>query len=365
MVYLITAFIVSLILTVLIVRFQNLHGRFTADTDLMSTQKFHRKPVPRVGGIALFAAVLAVCGVVAAREPAELGPLLLIWLCSIPAFVSGLAEDTTKRISAKWRFLGIGVSGVLVFFVLDQSITRLNIPLVDSLLQFGFLAFIVTVIAVIGAANAINIIDGYNGLAAVVSIFIFAGFAYVCFYLDDRLLLITCVSMIGAIGGFLIWNYPRGLIFLGDGGAYFIGCMIGIVSIMLLVRHPSVSAWFPLLLCLYPVFETLFSIYRKLILRGHSPGVPDGVHLHMLIYRRLVRWAEPGPQADHIQGQRNAMTSPYLWVFSSLAVVPAVLFWQHQIMLIAFTVLFAVLYVVLYRTLVLFRAPKWLVIKKK
>jgi len=367
MVYLITAFMVSLVLTVLLVRFKKLHSRYTSDSDLTGVQKYHVAPVPRVGGIALLLGMLVACIPVAFREPEVLAPMLLLWGCAAPAFLGGLAEDVTKKVSVKIRMLCMVASGILVYFLLDAHVTRLDIIGLDWLLGFTAISFIATLIVISGAANAINIIDGYNGLAAVVSGLIFAGFAYVTYYLDDRFLLITCVSMIGAIGGFLIWNYPRGLIFLGDGGAYFIGCMMGAVSILLLARHPDVSAWFPLLLCFYPVFETLFSIYRKGIVRKRSPGVPDGVHLHMLIYKRLVRWAEAGSGArvERIRTQRNALTSPYLWVFSSLAGVPAVLFWDHETVLIGFTVLFAVSYVILYRALVLFRVPRWLVLKKK
>ena len=134
------------------------------------------------------------------------------------------------------------------------TLTRLDIIGVDWLLQFGAISNLYHDCHR-GAANAINIIDGYNGLAAVISAMIFAGFSYVSYYLGDRLLLITSVGMIGAIVGFLVWNYPRGLIFLGDGGAYFIGFMIGAVSVLMLARHPEVSAWFPLLLCIYPVLR--------------------------------------------------------------------------------------------------------------
>lgn len=101
---------------------------------------------------------------------------------------------------------------------------------------------------------------------------ILAGFAYVSFYLGDRFLLIVALSTLGGVIGFLVWNYPRGHIFLGDGGAYFLGFIIGELSVLMLARHPQVSAWFPLLLCIYPVFETLFSIYRKKWLRGRSPA---------------------------------------------------------------------------------------------
>ncbi|MFA5521229.1 MAG: glycosyltransferase [Castellaniella sp.] len=365
MAYLITAFLVSLVATLLIVRLQSLHGRFTADTDLTGVQKFHHRPVPRVGGVALLLAMAAVILLALVREPGQALALALIWLCALPAFAGGLAEDVTKRVAARWRFAAIAVSGVLVWYVLGVGVTRLDIPGVDTLLRLAAVSFVVTLVAITGAANAVNIIDGYNGLAAVVSMVIFAGFAYVSFYLDDRLLVILCVGMMGAIAGFLVWNYPRAFVFLGDGGAYFIGYAMGLVSILLLARHPQVSAWFPLLLCFYPVFETLFSIYRKWIVRGRSPGIPDGVHLHMLVYRRLVRWVRPGTRAGRLQEQRNALTSPYLWVLSSLAGLPAVLFWRTPWLLMLFTFLFAVLYTVLYRALVLFRVPRWLVLRRK
>jgi UDP-N-acetylmuramyl pentapeptide phosphotransferase/UDP-N-acetylglucosamine-1-phosphate transferase len=282
----------------------------------------------------------------------------------MPACLGGLAEDITKRVRVLQRLSLAMISGMAAYYFLGATLTRLDIYGIDWLLQFGPVSFVVTAFAIAGAANAINIIDGYNGLAAVVSAMIFAGFSYVAYYLGDRLLLVTSVGMIGAILGFLLWNYPRGLIFLGDGGAYFIGFMIGTVSVLLLARHPYVSAWFPLLLCIYPVFETLFSIYRKKWLRGVSPGAPDGVHLHMLIYKRVVRWAVGSSESRH-RNQRNSMTSPYLWLLSSMAVIPAVLFWQMPYVLMACAAGFSVTYILLYRKLVLFRMPRWMIIKKR
>lgn len=285
-------------------------------------------------------------------------------MASLPVFIGGLVEDISKKVRARVRLSLALCSGALAYYWLGAAITRLDIVGLDWILQFGAVSFLISIFAMAGAANAINIIDGYNGLASVVSAMILAGLAYVSFYLGDRLLLVAAVGMLGAIGGFLIWNYPRGLIFLGDGGAYFIGFMIGALSVLMLARHPQVSAWFPLLLCIYPVFETLFSIYRKKLVRGKSPGAPDGVHLHMLVYKRMVRWAVGSSEARLIT-QRNAMTSPYLWVLSSMGTIPAVLFWQNQWILMAFVVLFSVSYVELYRRLVLFHMPRWLVLQKK
>lgn len=363
MVYVLVAFLISLVVTLLLVRYNTLHAKYTADHDLSGVQKYHATPVPRVGGISIIASMFGICVLVMFREPDLQRELLVLMMVSMPTFLGGLAEDLTKKVRVLVR-LGLAmVSGCAAYYFCGAELTRLDIIGVDWLLQFTAVSFIFTAIAMAGAANAINIIDGYNGLAAVVSAMIFAGFAYVSYYLGDRLLLVTCVGMIGAIAGFLVWNYPRGLIFLGDGGAYFIGFMIGAISVLMLARHPEVSAWFPLLLCIYPVFETLFSIYRKKFLRGQSPGMPDGVHLHMLIYKRLIRWAG-GRELQH-QTQRNAKTSPYLWLLSSFAIIPAVLFWQYQYVLILFVFLFSATYLVLYRKLVRFDMPRWLVMRPR
>ena len=78
-----------------------------------------------------------------------------------------------------------------------------------------------------------------------------------------------------------IINFPSGSLFAGDSGAYLIGFLIALVSVLLVTRNPQVSAWCPMLLAVYPVWETLFSIYRKKFLRGRSPNMPDGLHLHI------------------------------------------------------------------------------------
>jgi len=364
MAYVLGAFIVSLVITLLLVKYRRLHAEYTADSDLLSVQKFHAQAVPRVGGISLVLAMIFVCAIAVFRDPEVVDELTLLMIASMPVFLGGLVEDILKNVRARVRLSLALVSGAIAYLWLGAAVTHVNIIGLDWILQFGLASFIFTIFAIAGAANAINIIDGYNGLASVVSAMILAGLAYVSFYLGDRLILVAAVGMLGAIGGFLIWNYPRGLIFLGDGGAYFIGFVIGTLSVLMLARHPQVSPWFPLLLCIYPVFETLFSIYRKKLVRGKSPGAPDGVHLHMLVYKRMVRWAVGSSEARLIT-QRNAMTSPYLWVLSSMGIIPAVLFWQYEYVLMFFVAVFSISYVVLYRRLVLFRMPRWLVLQKK
>jgi UDP-N-acetylmuramyl pentapeptide phosphotransferase/UDP-N-acetylglucosamine-1-phosphate transferase len=217
---------------------------------------------------------------------------------------------------------------------------------------------------VAGVSNSFNIIVGYNGLSGMVGFIILGGIFYVAFQLNDFEIMIAAIALMGAILGFLIFNYPRGLIFLGDGGAYLIGFWIAELSILLTVRHPEVSKWFPLLLCAYPIFETLFTIYRRIIIQRTHPGMPDASHLHQMIYRRIVRWEVSSNKSKDIV-IRNSLTAPYLWLVTSMAVIPAVLFWDNVWVLRAFALLFVISYILLYRRLVKFRTPSFLIINRK
>jgi UDP-N-acetylmuramyl pentapeptide phosphotransferase/UDP-N-acetylglucosamine-1-phosphate transferase len=118
------------------------------------------------------------------------------------------------------------------------------------------------------------------------------------------------------------------------------------------------------MLCvIYPVFETLFSIYRRKFLQGRAVGSPDAMHLHQMIYRRVVRWMVGSREARHLT-QRNSLTSPYLWLLCSFSVVPAMLFWNNTWVLLMFVVFFVASYIYLYRLIVRFRTPRWLTLRK-
>jgi UDP-N-acetylmuramyl pentapeptide phosphotransferase/UDP-N-acetylglucosamine-1-phosphate transferase len=358
------AFLTSLIATLLLVRYQNLHAYITADHDVDGVQKFHSIPVPRVGGIGVIIGLFAGQSAVFFLEPEVAIFGFLVITTAIPAFAAGLIEDLTKRVSVSKRLLVVAMSAVTGGFLLGSWLTRLDIPGVDYLMTFSVVSILVTCFAVTGVANAFNLIDGYNGLASVVAIIILSGLAYVAHQVGDYYILISALAIIGAILGFLVWNYPRGLIFLGDGGAYLIGFLIAELSILLVARNPLVSPWFPLLLVFYPIFETVFTIFRRIFIGKTHPGLPDAGHLHQLIYRRVVRWAA-GDNCPKKKTQRNALTSPYLWVMASFAVIPAVLFWNNTVALQVAALSFASFYVLVYVKIYKSRIPKWLSIYRK
>ena len=354
---LLAAFFSSFIATLLIIRFEHLHSRFSADSDLSGPQKFHTASVPRIGGVSIAVGILAATLLRLQTTPTSIFEITLL-ICAIPVFGIGLTEDLTKKIGVKTRLVCTAIAAAMAANYLGAQITRLDIPGVDYVLSIPGIALIFTVFSVTGLANAYNIIDGFNGLSSMVGIITLMGLAYVSFVIGDPLLMYLSLVMAGAILGFFVWNYPRGLIFLGDGGAYLIGFWVAIISVLLVARHPNISPWFALMINAYPILETLFTIYRRKIHQGKSPGLPDGIHFHTLIYRRILNPVCTREKEDWFTA--NAKTSPYLWMLAALAVSPAILWCNSTPILMGCSLIFTISYVWIYRRIVTFKTPRWM-----
>jgi UDP-N-acetylmuramyl pentapeptide phosphotransferase/UDP-N-acetylglucosamine-1-phosphate transferase len=331
-------------------------------------QRFHAGHVPRLGGVAMLVACTAGWAWIVGAQRLlaiqnqihlPLSAALAWWAVAVIAGAGGVAEDLTHRLTASWRLLFTIVAGAVATWLLGLAIPSLGIASLQGLwAATPWPALVLAVLAVAGLPHAFNLIDGYNGLAGIVAIICCFAIAYVALLNGDRQLAGMVIVLAGSTAGFLMWNYPRGLIFAGDGGAYLWGVVIAMACIQLVQRYQSVSPWFPVLLLIYPVWETLFSIWRKVI-RGQSPGVADALHFHQLIYRRIVRDVFDDDEARRML-LRNSRTSPYLWGFTILTVIPAVLFWSNTPVLIFFTALFVVGYVWAYVSIVRFKVPAWL-----
>jgi UDP-N-acetylmuramyl pentapeptide phosphotransferase/UDP-N-acetylglucosamine-1-phosphate transferase len=305
---------VVFILSVLFVMTPSVHGHLSMDTQI-GVQKFHTDPTPRIGGVAI------ACGMVACYFFAPVELQAFLWpmlLAAIPAFAFGLLEDVTKVVSVRTRLLATMCCGVLGWAITGFAITRANVPGLDWMLGFTFVSVAFTAFCVGGVANAINIIDGINGLAAGTVLIILGGFTAICLSVGDAALAGVCVLLAGAVAGFLLVNWPFGKIFLGDGGAYAVGFALAWIAVLLLERHPEVSAWAPLLVCGYPILEVGFSVVRRRK-RGLSVGEPDRLHLHSLVKRRFVR--QLLPNCSNLV--RNSITGLIMWVAALTPIVVA------------------------------------------
>ena len=232
-------------------------------------------------------------------------------------------------------------------------VTRLEIPIADELLMLPFISVGFTVFAIVGLLNAVNIIDGFHGLGSGSVILMTGAFGVVAAVVGDAQLLLIAVVLVAVLLGFLMFNFPFGHIFLGDGGAYVSGFWLACLAVMLPERNTELSVWLSLLIVSYPVIETVYSIFRKTVRRRSSPLQPDGWHLHMLVHRSFARSIG---QASRRPQLLNPWTSALLWLFCLPGLLIAIAAPRQQLWLIAGIALQIVLYTAVYRGALAFRS---------
>lgn len=345
-----SCFIVFLI-CYLIKRYEHLHAAITHDHDTTGIQKLHSVPVPRIGGIAIMAGLLVGFGLMAIFEDpngdgtVQLGLLLM---SAFPVFVVGIIEDLTKRVSVSLRLLFSFVSAGLAAISLDAMIHSLNISWLDAWFAWPPIAVAFTIFVVGGVPHSFNMIDGCNGLSAGVSLIVMTSLAYVAYLLGDQTVLMLSLFVGMAILGFFVWNWPRGLIFMGDGGAYLLGFLSAVIFLILLNRNPSVSPWFAATLLGYPIFETLYSIFRRTILLKTRHDMSDDRHMHQLIYY-LINRVRDNDQGSWISN--NSLTSLPIWFIMAMSAFVSVSLYDNTRALIWFCLAGILIYKLSYRLL--------------
>jgi UDP-N-acetylmuramyl pentapeptide phosphotransferase/UDP-N-acetylglucosamine-1-phosphate transferase len=343
-------------------------------------QNIHSEPTSRFGGAAVFLGYAVAIGVGVGVGLVPIHPTLPLLGSSLVLGAVGLWEDIARRVPPSHRLIAAIASAALASAFAQGTVTRLDMPFVDRWLTYLPFALALTWFMVAGACNAVNIIDGNHGLAGGTSLLMFAGLAVVAGHVGDRLVLAQALAIAGALIVFLSWNYPHGKVFLGDAGAYFIGFMYAQLAIQLAARNAGVSAWFVIALAAYPIVETLFSIYRRKILRRSSAMQCDVMHLHSLHYlyfmrsaarartsrrdchcdscgavipgdrrRRPVEQPRKQPERRRPLRRANARVARRLWMHAALCFAVAVVFFDSTPVLIVFSLLYAMFYVACYR----------------
>jgi UDP-GlcNAc:undecaprenyl-phosphate GlcNAc-1-phosphate transferase len=247
-------------------------------------RKQHRTPVPRLGGIPLFCGFLVLwlgIGWLGERPPD------LDWWAVLAGsawfFGVGLVDDF-RPLGAKLKLLGQMVGAVLVY-LLGMNISAITYPVGGFSLGVASLSLVLTVFWLIAVPNLINLIDGADGLAAGLGLFLLATVGYLGWLGGRADVALAAFGVAGALLGFLCFNFPPARIFLGDGGAYFLGFLVAVLSLKSEQKGSVAGVLFVVVIALgLPIMDTVLALIRRAI-RGFPLFRADADHIHHRLRR--------------------------------------------------------------------------------
>lgn len=330
-------FFLSFIISYAMIKIAKRTGKMLDSAD--KVQKMHFGKIPRGGGVGVFVAFCAGIALLVAFGKIEAKFLALI----IPAsfiFTSGILEDFNYALSPKIRLI-LQTAGAISAIIIFP-----NCVIVDIGVELYYnLAIIFTLFCMVGVTNAMNIIDGFNGLAGGFALLVLISIAIVSAIVGNVAIFYIALVLISVVLGFLVLNFPNAKIFLGDGGAYFMGFLLAFLLVILTqdssnnIADKSVSAYYGLCVMIYPVFEVLFSIWRRKR-RRLSAMSADKLHLHTLIFKRVTH--------------SSIKTSMLLWAINTPFIFTPIFFYDNITILVALIVVFIAIYIFLYLKIIRF-----------
>ena len=331
----------SFVLIVLLIYGHKLSKRGTGD--LLAIQSAHQHATVRFGGVAI---ICGISGIFFVKLWLDIS--ILILLSGLPIFLGGLLEDITGKVSPRKRLLAAFCSSGLALLLTGVYLEAGDFWFLNRLFIFPLIAIPITLLISSGIANAFNIIDGVNGFSAGVALIVSCVLGYVCQIYDEPNLSYFCYMIALAIVPFLLVNFPFGYIFLGDAGAYTLGHLLSWVAIILMYRHPEISAWSILLLFFWPATETLLSIYRRFMSKTPS-GAPDSFHFHQLIMQLIQLLFDGSGKINH---WANPLSTLILLPLAGVPIVASLLLIQNNKAAILVYLILVVSYLLLYVLLV-------------
>jgi UDP-GlcNAc:undecaprenyl-phosphate GlcNAc-1-phosphate transferase len=286
--YHIIAFLVSTVVVLWSTPVVKQIGLLSGRVDHPGGRKVHQRPMVRLGGVSIFVGALTALLIVwglggfvdANGQVLSQNQEYEIWGVSIGGvafFLIGLADDLFS-LSPFLRLL-MQVAVACIAWNVGVSIDFLTIPFF-GLTQIGIFSLPITVIWLVGMANAINWIDGLDGLAAGVSGIAAVVMLFVSLYMNQPAAALIAAAVAGGALGFLRYNFNPAQIFMGDGGAYYMGFTLAGVGVIGLVKSTAVTAvLLPYLILAVPILDMSAVILARLR-SGNSPFMADKRHLH-------------------------------------------------------------------------------------
>lgn len=241
--------------------------------DIPNKRKVHKVPIPRLGGLGIYAGFL-LGYMLFGYESIQMNSILI---GSFIIIMIGIIDDINS-VPAKYKFIGQLIAASIVTFY--GQITLNDLSAFGIYINFGNLNQIITTIFIVAIMNCMNIIDGLDGLAGGISAIYFLMIGIIAIIFNSTGLdMILSFIMLGATLGFLIHNFYPASIFMGDSGSLFLGYIISIISLLGYKNVTFTSFIIPIFLLAIPIMDTLFAIIRRL-LKHESIAMPDKSHLH-------------------------------------------------------------------------------------
>ena len=239
-------------------------------------RKVHKQAIPRLGGIAISISFLFTVLVFVDISRGVRG----ILVGGLVVFVTGLIDDL-YGLTAKKKFAG-EIAGVLIAMIIG----RLYLSNLGNLFGFGvitlplWLAVPFTIFAVVGVINAINLIDGLDGLSGGVSMISLFSFMLLAFHDGNRDVMFLSAALLGAVIGFLKYNFYPARIFMGDAGSLSVGFVLGFLALFL-TQAPgnNITPMAPVVILGLPVIDAIWVMVQRM-LKGKKPFSPDMTHVH-------------------------------------------------------------------------------------
>lgn len=290
----ITIFLVAFLVTYAMVPVSRKIAIAIGAIDYPSNRRINTTPLPRCGGIALYAGFMAAClalwigvqffgwQIIDLYVVKGINyPVLIIGVSVM--FLVGLIDDVMP-LSPRTKLAGQVVASAIVVLS-GVSIDTVRSLIDGAFFELGWANFPLTVIYLVAFVNIINLIDGLDGLAAGIVIIVSSSLLYLVILRGSFTLSVMCLALIGACLAFLRFNFYPASVFMGDCGSLFLGLVVGIVSISGIVRTQSLIVMLvPIVIAGVPVLDTLSAIVRRRR-SHHRVDEADLGHIH----HRLVR----------------------------------------------------------------------------
>ena len=258
-------------------------GGALLDKDFSKPQAFHDTPVSRSGGVAVIISLSIFFYIYYLLYAVVLYDYIFI-SCSV--FVIGFLDDLRINIKPSSRLITMIILLFTSIYMLPVKILNIDIPFLTTLMTSHMFSSIFVLLCFLFVINGANLIDGFNGLLTINLIIINIILTYININNDNLEISLLIISQIIILLSFLLFNFPSAKIYFGDSGAYTMGALAGLNTIITNNLNPTISSFFFCTLLFYLFFEVFFSFLRKL-LQKKSPIYPDDKHLHMLSFYKI------------------------------------------------------------------------------